>query len=213
VYEHLLGGHRAWSGYIEQSNADVTVHFERDNEMEVTVVDGWFLAIAPESWRITSLDVDGKTIELWRIEAGAELMADARFPRSAGGAMYFSPLDLRAVTPIVTWQRQGDTVAVVSSVEQYDEGGIIRLRIDGVRVDDDCFLAWPRILVKGNEQLISSAACGEYALADTLQVDIGFKPWIPDNVDSVSVVIENLRSANGIVPPITVEIPAEKFRR
>jgi hypothetical protein len=108
--------------------------------------------------------------------------------------------------------REGDTVVVITSIERYDEGGIIRIRVDGIRPDDDCCVSWPRILVADDDGgLISNAAIGDYVLADTLQVDIGFRPWIPDGTRNLTVTVERLRGPQGIVPPVVVQIPVENL--
>ena len=69
--------------------------------------------------------------------------------------MYFSPLDLRSVISLVQWKRSDDVVVVATCLEQYDEGGMLRLRIDGIRADDDTFVSWPRVMLEidGNDMM------------------------------------------------------------
>ena len=120
--------------------------------------------------------------------------------------MYFSPLDLRSVIPIVQWVRSGEVVAVATCLEQYDEGGMLRLRIDGIRADDDTFVTWPTGTLAIDGEEIGSVVCGEYSLADTISLDIGFRPWLPTSAREMSVRIEGVRGAKGEIEPMTLAI-------
>lgn len=210
VHEHLLGRRRAFSGRVESAAREVTVLFDDADPVEATVVDGWFLAIAPDERRIASVRLDGS--EPRRVERSdvESLLAVSPFSRDAADAMYFSPLDLRSVVPLTQWVRQGDVVAVATCVEQYDEGGILRLRIDGVRVDDDTFVTWPTGTLEVDGEEIASAVCGEYALADTVSLDIGFRPWLPTSAREITVRIDGVRGADGEIEQmvLSAKLPA-----
>ncbi|MCW2950162.1 MAG: hypothetical protein JWN41_1175 [Thermoleophilia bacterium] len=206
VHEHMLGAQRAFSGQVHGDASRVTLGFEGGEPAEATVVDGWFLAVVPDGHRAHTVAVDdGDAAALERNDTDSLLPGPA-FQRKAEDAMYFSPLDLRAVVPLVQWNREGDLVVVATSLEQYDEGGILRLRLDGIRVDEDTFESWPRgsVVVDGKE--VTSAICGGSFLADTLSVDVGIKPWIKPGSETITVRFDGLRGANGEVGPVEVEI-------
>jgi hypothetical protein len=197
VHEHLLGTRRAFSGSVVAATEHVQLEFEDGDPVEATVVDGWFLAIVPDERRVRSVTLDeGTTIALRRSDVDA-LLAGSPFDRDSSDAMYFSPLDLRSVIPIVQWVRSGDVVAVATCIEQYDEGGILRLRIDGVRTDDDTFVTWPAGTLEIDGKEIGSSVCGESALADTISLDIGFRPWLPTSAREIAVRIDSVRGAQG----------------
>lgn len=206
VHEHLLGTRRAFSGSVPASAGHVQLRFDDGDPAEATVVDGWFLAVVPDERRISSVSLDqGDAIDVQRIDVDA-LLSASPFARDAQDPMYFSPLDLRSVIPIVQWVRSGDVVAVATCLEQYDEGGMLRLRIDGIRADDDTFVTWPTGTLQIDGEEIGSVVCGEYSLADTVSLDIGFRPWLPTSAREIAVRIEGVRGANGEIEPMTLAI-------
>jgi len=207
VHEHMLGQRRAFSGQVQGDAKVVTLGFEGGDPAEATVVDGWFLAVVPDQNRAASVTIDGAdAAPLERSTESDPLLSGASFTRKAEEAMYFSPLDVRAVVPLVQWNREGAIVVVATSLEQYDEGGILRLRLDGIRVDEDTFVSWPRgsVVVDGKE--VTSAICGGSYLQDTLSVDVGIKPWLPTGAQTITVRFDGLRGADGEVGPVEVEI-------
>ncbi|MCW2972707.1 MAG: hypothetical protein JWN72_980 [Thermoleophilia bacterium] len=211
VHEHMLGARRAFSGQVQGEAARVTLGFEGGDPAEATVVDGWFLAVVPDQSRAASVAVDdADAAPLERSTDTDALLPDTGFARKAEEAMYFSPLDLRAVLPLVQWNREGEIVVVATSLEQYDEGGVLRLRLDGIRVDEDTFISWPRgsVVVDGKE--VTSAICGGSYLQDTLSVDVGIKPWLTPGAETITVRFDGLRGANGAVGPVEVEIRIPK---
>jgi len=210
VNEHLLGTRRAFSGQCAGSELTaVTLHFADGHSQEATVVDGWFLAIVPEAWRLERLSAqrggESWDTELVRDDISEILAAGPEIGRSASQSIYFSPLDLRTVLPLVQWQRAGELVVVASCLEQYDNGGILRLRIDGVRADDDLFVTWPTISLAAGGSTLLSAISGEYGMKDTLAVDVAFKPWIADAAELV-VRVSDLRGADGPAAPIEMTL-------
>jgi hypothetical protein len=205
VNEHVLGSRRALSGQVPASAERVTLGFDDGEPLDATVVDGWFLAVVPEARRVQSIAAaDSQPLNLFRADAES-LLPDPMFARSGGDAMYFSPLDLRVVHPIVRWTRVGDVVAVVASIEQYDDGGMLRLRVDGVRTDDDTFVSWPKVVIRVDGDPVASAVCGEHALADTISLDVGFKPWFASDVSNVEVAVSGLRGGDGHIEPAVIE--------
>lgn len=199
VHEHLLGTRRAFSGSVrpDAGSERVQLEFEDGDPVEATVVDGWFLAIVPDERRVRSITLGaGTQVKLSRSDVDA-LLAGSAFDRDSSDAMYFSPLDLRSVIPLVQWVRSGDVVAVATCIEQYDEGGILRLRIDGVRTDDDTFVTWPAGTLEIDGKEVGSSVCGESALADTISLDIGFRPWLPTSAREIAVRIDSVRGAQG----------------
>lgn len=206
VHEYVLGDHRAFSGQMAGEGNRVVLEFSEGNPVEATIVNGWFLAVNDSGKKLISISVDGAEKSRLEVAEIASMLPDPSFARSGADAMYFSPLDLRTVHSIVQWQRAGNIVAVVTCIEQYDEGGIVRLRIDGIRVDDDVFVAWPRVSLMAGEQEIPSALCGEYALADTISLDIGFRPWFAAGVDKLKIRIDGIRGAAGEVAPIELVV-------
>ena len=216
VYEHLLGARRAYSGTVAGSYNNVTLQYDDGSSSEASVVDGWFLAVVPEARRVESVKcVNGKgtaeEADLLRDDV-VEMLSDTRFARTAGRTMYFSPLDLRGVHPLVQWQRAAGVVLVAVCLEQYDEGGVLRLRIDGVRPDDDMFVNWPRVSVTAGGEPLGSAICGEYGLADTITIDVGFRPWLDADVKQLVVRVTGLRGERGPVEPIELELSLSSLR-
>ncbi len=206
VHEHLLGPRRAFSGQVTSNASTVTISFDEGDAVDATVVDGWFLAVVPEARRLQRVAVDGAdATELEQADI-ASLLPDPSFARSGADAMYFSPLDLRRVHSLVQWQRAGEVVVVATCIEQYDEGGMLRLRIDGIRADDDTFVSWPRVSVFVDDVELSSAVCGEYSLADTISLDIGLRPWLPAGTDRLLVRVAGIRGATGEVDPIELDV-------
>jgi len=210
IHEHLLGPTRAFSGQAPSGASKVTLSFDEGDAIDATVVEGWFLAVVPEGRRAKGVAVDGNdTTELEPAEIVGNTFSDLSFATETADAMYFSPLDLRSVVSLVQWHRSGDIVAVATCVEQYDDGGMLRLRIDGIRADDDTFVTWPRILLHVDGEELPSAVCGEYSLADTISLDIGFRPWLPAGARELVARIEGARGAEGDVAPIvlTIQLP------
>jgi hypothetical protein len=210
VFEHLLGSRRAYSGTVD-GHAAVTLCYDDGSSDDPSVVDGWFLAIVPESRRVERVrfgDGNGSMSEhrLERQDVGDVIDIDG-FARTAGTAMYFSPLDLRSVVPLAQWHRAaGGLVLVAVCIEQYDEGGVLRLRIDGVRRDDDMFVSWPKVTIQGDGELMASAVCGEYWLADTVTMDVGFKPFVPDGTKQLTLRVRGLRGAEGPSEPVDFDV-------
>ena len=206
VHEHLLGPRRAFSGQVLADASTVTLSFDEGDAIDATVVDGWFLAVVPEGRRAQRVAIDGKDAnELERADV-ASMLPDPSFERAGADAMYFSPLDLRTVHSLVQWQRRGELVVVATCMEQYDEGGMLRLRIDGIRADDDTFVTWPRVSLFVDDVELSSAVCGEYSLADTISLDIGLRPWLPAGASRLRVLVEGIRGAAGEIEPIELDV-------
>lgn len=223
VHEHVLGARRAYSGMVTGDHADgageVELRFDEGHTQRTTLVDGWFLAVVPERWRIEGVALpaasgggDTYESELVRDDLGELLAAAPERARRAAQAMYFSPLDLRSVVPLVQWERVGDVVVVASSLEQYDEGGMLRVRIDGVRADDDLFVSWPTISLSSGDRQLVSAVCGEYGMADTLSVDVGFRPWLAPDAEELLVRVSDLRGAEGPIPPVELRLSMRQSR-
>ncbi|MCW2956247.1 MAG: hypothetical protein JWO69_1116 [Thermoleophilia bacterium] len=207
VHEHLLGTSRVYTGQVDAADGAIKVHLEEGEPLDATVVDGWFLAVGGPKDRVAGINVTGSDVlELERVDVGS-LLGDPTFARAAGDAMYFSPLDLRSVIPLVRWTRHGDIVVVATCIEQYDEGGMLRIRIDGIRADDDTFVTWPRGILMADGVEIASAVCGEYSLADTISLDIGFRPWLPEGTKALTLRVEGVRGAQGEVDAIELDIP------
>lgn len=206
VHEHLLGPRRAFSGQVLADATTVTISFDEGDTVDATVVDGWFLAVVPEGRRAQHVALDGADATALERADVASMLPDPSFERAGADAMYFSPLDLRTVHSIVQWQRVGDVVIVATCMEQYDEGGMLRLRIDGIRADDDTFVTWPRVSLFVDDQELSSAVCGEYSLADTISLDIGLRPWLPAGASKLRVHVEGIRGAAGEVEPIDLDV-------
>lgn len=207
IHEHLLGTQRAFSGQVTTTAGDsVTLTFDEGDPVVATIVDGWFLAVVADERRVMGVSIDGgATVDLQAADVSS-MLPDPSFARTGADAMYFSPLDLRVVHPVVQWQRQSDIVVVATCIEQYDEGGMLRIRIDGIRADDDTFVSWPQVLltVGGNE--LPSAVCGEYSLADTISLDIGFRPWLPAGTTSIGLRVEGIRGPAGEIEPVDLDI-------
>jgi hypothetical protein len=206
VHEHLLGPRRAFSGQVLGAASSVTLSFEDGDPVDATVVDGWFLAVVPEGRRAQRIAVDGSDATDLEPADVASMLPDPTFEPIGADAMYFSPLDLRTVHSLVQWQRVGEIVVVATCVEQYDEGGMLRIRIDGIRADDDTFVTWPRVSLTVDGQELASAVCGEYSLADTISLDIGFRPWLPAGASRIGVQVEGIRGAQGEIDPITLDV-------
>ena len=206
VHEHMLGTRRAFSGQVPSGAARVTLGFEGGEPAEATVVDGWFLAVVPDAHRAQTVAVDDAAPAALERDDADPLLPGPSLLRPAEDAMYFSPLDLRAVVPLVQWNREGDIVVVATSLEQYDEGGILRLRLDGIRTDEDTFVSWPRGSVVVDGKFVPSAICGQSYLADTLSVDVGIKPWPAPGAERITVRFDGLRGAEGEVGPVELEI-------
>ncbi|MCB0880098.1 MAG: hypothetical protein KDC46_14090 [Thermoleophilia bacterium] len=206
VHEHLLGTRRAYSGHVAAGGGNVELSFEGGEPVDATVVDGWFLAVVGDERRVQSIAVDGSDAAALEAADVASLLPDPNFARAGADAMYFSPLDLRSVIPVIQWKRSRDVVVVATCIEQYDEGGMLRLRIDGIRADDDTFVSWPRVTltVGGNE--LPSAVCGEYSLADTISLDIGFRPWLPAGATHLGIEVEGIRGAEGEIGTVEFEV-------
>jgi hypothetical protein len=206
IHEHLLGSQRAFSGQVAASGDRITLSFEGGDPAVATIVDGWFLAVVPDERRVMSISIDGaETVELEPADVSS-MLPDPSFARAGADAMYFSPLDLRTVHPVVQWQRQSGIVVVATCIEQYDEGGMLRIRIDGIRADDDTFVSWPRVLLTVGGQELTSAVCGEYSLADTISLDIGFRPWLPAGTSSIGLRVESIRGAAGEIQPVDLDV-------
>lgn len=210
VSDHLLGDRRAYSGHVSDASERVVLKFEDGSSQAATVVDGWFLSVADAARRAVAIEVceagsDPYVAELHRDDV-SDVMPGMDFTRSAGRTMYFSPLDLRSVVPLVRWQREGDIVVVASSIERYDDGGVLRLRVDGVRTDDDVFVSWPLVSIEVDGQPVTSALCAEFAQADTLTIDVGFRPWMRVEGSTMSVSVHGLRGAEGAIDPITIDL-------
>ncbi len=206
VHEHLLGPRRAFSGQVLSDASTVTISFDEGDAIDATVVDGWFLAVVPEGRRAQRVALDGADAnDLERADV-ASMLPDPSFERAGADAMYFSPLDLRTVHALVQWQRVGEIVVVATCMEQYDEGGMLRLRIDGIRADDDTFVTWPRVSLFVDDNELSSAVCGEYSLADTISLDIGLRPWLPAGASRLRVRVEGIRGAAGQIEPIELDV-------
>ncbi|MGI8875030.1 MAG: hypothetical protein ACR2KP_12020 [Egibacteraceae bacterium] len=206
LHEHLLGPRRAFSGQAPAGTATVTISFDEGDPIDATVVDGWFLAVVPDCRRAQRVALDGA--EAGKLERAdlASMLPDPNFARAGADAMYFSPLDLRRVHSLVQWQRVSEVVVVATCIEQYDEGGMLRLRIDGIRADDDTFVAWPRVSLTVDGRELSSAVCGEYSLADTISLDIGFRPWLPAGTTRIGVTVEGVRGPAGEIEPVELDV-------
>jgi hypothetical protein len=206
IHEHLLGSRRAFSGHVAAAADRVTISFDDGEPVDATVVDGWFLAVVPEARRVAGLAIDDAVAtELERAEFGG-LLPDPSFATAGADAMYFSPLDLRTVHSLVQWQRVDGIVVVATCVEQYDDGGMLRLRIDGIRADDDTFVSWPRVTLEIDGIELPSATCGEYSLADTISLDIGFRPWLPAGATQLRVRVAGIRGESGEVPSVEFDV-------
>jgi hypothetical protein len=206
VHEHVLDSRRAFSGSVSAGGTSISIDFDEGEPTQATLVDGWFLAVVPDGCRIRAVRVDeGESLELEAADVSS-LLPDPSFARAGADAMYFSPLDLRTVHPVVQWKRSGDVVVVATCLEQYDEGGMLRLRIDGIRADDDTFVNWPRVMLMIGSSELPSAVCGEYSLADTISLDIGFRPWLPAGASQLGVMVEGIRGRTGEIEPIELEI-------
>lgn len=206
IHEHLLGPRRAFSGQVAGTASTVTLSFAEGDAIDATVVDGWFLAVVPEGRRAQRIALDGADAAELEPAEMPSMLPDPSFARAGADAMYFSPLDLRTVHSLVQWQRAGEIVVVATCIEQYDEGGMLRLRIDGIRADDDTFVSWPRVSLSVDGQELPSAVCGEYSLADTISLDIGFRPWLPAGADRLGVHVSGIRGARGEVDPIELDL-------
>lgn len=207
--EHVLGVRRAFAGHAPDGIDRVTLHFDGGERTETSVVDGWFLAVVPEAWRVSDIEAGDSMQPLVRHEPPASSDLLSGFGPAARGTaptMYFSPLDLRNVHPLVRWERSGNVVVVASSLEQYDEGGIIRLRIDGIRADDDLFVSWPLVSIEVDGMTCASAPCGEYGHKDTISLDIGFRPWLRPDTDRMVVVVSGLRGVQGMLDDVRLEL-------
>lgn len=205
VHEHLLGSRRAFSGQVG-TGSEVELAFHDGEPVRATVVDGWFLAVADDERRVRSIAIDGGEVVDLEPAAVSNMLPDPTFARAGSDAMYFSPLDLRTVHSIVQWQRVGEVVVVATCIEQYDEGGMLRLRIDGIRADDDTFVTWPRVSLEADGRELPSAVCGEYSLADTISLDIGFRPWLPADATTLSVRVEGVRGRDGEIAPVELSV-------
>lgn len=206
IHEHLLGPRRAFSGQVPAGAATVTLGFDDGHEVDATVVDGWFLAVVPEGRRAQRIALDGADAAELEQADMPSMLPDPSFARAGADAMYFSPLDLRTVHSLVQWQRVGDIVVVATCIEQYDEGGMLRLRLDGIRADDDTFVTWPRVTLTTAGGELPSAVCGEYSLADTISLDIGFRPWLPAGTDRMGVRVDGIRGATGEIDPVELSV-------
>ena len=206
IHEHLLGPRRAFSGQVRSEASTVTLTFDAGDPVDATVVDGWFLAVVPEGRRAQRIALDGSDAADLEPAESASMIPDPTFARAGADAMYFSPLDLRTVHSLVQWQRVGEVVVVATCIEQYDEGGMLRIRIDGIRADDDTFVTWPRVTLLVDGEELPSAVCGEYSLADTISLDIGFRPWLPAGADRLLVRVDGIRGARGEIEPIELDV-------
>lgn len=206
IHEHLLGPRRAFSGQVPADAATVTLSFDQGDAVDATVVDGWFLAVVPEGRRAQRIAVDGSASTELEPAEMASMLPDPSFARAGADAMYFSPLDLRMVHSLVQWERVREVVVVATCIEQYDEGGMLRLRIDGIRADDDTFVTWPRVSLTVDGQELPCAVCGEYSLADTISLDIGFRPWLPAGADRVGIRVDGIRGREGEIDPIELSV-------
>lgn len=206
VHEHLLGNQRAFSGRVDGNGSSVALEFDQGDAIDATVVDGWFLAVVPDARRVQSIRVD--EADAAKLEAAdvSAMLPDPNFARAGADPMYFSPLDLRTVHPVVQWTRAGEVVVVATCIEQYDEGGLLRLRIDGIRADDDTFVSWPQVTLSVAGQDLPCAVCGEYSLADTISLDIGFRPWLPAGTERFGVRVEGIRGRSGEIEPVELEL-------
>ncbi len=213
AHEHPLGTRRAVSGWTGLDVDSLTIVFQDGTHDEVRVIEGWFLAIGPDARRVESVtaragDGEYRAQLVPDIAASASLLGTIPAARRGLRSMYFSPRDLRGVVPVQRWARSEGVVVVAVALEQYDEGGILRLRIDGVRSDDDALVTWPTVELQLDGGPVASGICGEDLLADTLTVDIGFRPWPESSTAELTAVISGLRAAEGVVEPISLSIPA-----
>lgn len=210
VFEHPLGANHAFSGSVVGDYDKVVLEFSDGSQEQAAVVDGWFLCVISAPQRLTRVQaLKGGDVTYDAVPQRDELndMVDGmQFTRTAGSSMYFSPLDLRGVIPLVQWQRSGSIVVVAVSMEHYDEGGTLRLRIDGVRRDEDLLVSWPQVSLEIDGSPIASAICGEYFIGDTVMMDIAFKPWLPTGTKQLNARLEGLRTPRGPVEPLTLEV-------
>lgn len=206
VAEHVLGVRRVYSGRVE-TGEHVGLYLDgAATPITATVVDGWFVAVASEDLPLRFVAIDGgEQIAMHRVDVMG-MLPDPTFARPGADPMYFSPLDLRTVIPIVQWVRSGDVVVVATCIEQYDEGGMLRLRIDGTRADEDTFVTWPRVSLFVDGQELPSAVCGEYSLADTISLDIGFRPWLPAGTVELGIRVDGIRGAAGDIGTIDLDV-------
>jgi hypothetical protein len=203
VHEHVLGGRRAWSGQAPAGASEVILGFDdADAQLTATVIDGWYLCVVDGSQRLRRAGIDVESLSRVEPVELAGMLPTPSFERAGADAMYFSPLDLRMVHPVVQWQRHGSVVVVATCIEQYDEGGMVRLRIDGTRADDDTFVTWPHVELSVDGVVLGSAVCGEYSLADTISLDVGFRPWLPAGAERLVVSVRGVRGVDGEVAPI-----------
>lgn len=210
ISEHPLGDRHAFSGRIEKDVDRVRLEFDSGESAEAEIVDGWFLVVTPETSKLTAIVGLSKGEEKYRSERPVRdepaVMPGPSFVRQAGRAMYFSPRDLRGVIPLAQWERVDGLVIVAVCLEHYDDGGILRLRIDGVRPDDDMLIEWPHVRLEVDGRPLASAVCGEYSLADTISMDIGFRPWLPSDVDTMTITVEGLRGPVSTVARTSLDV-------
>lgn len=206
VHEHLLGTQRAFSGQVPADAGQVTLTFNEGDAVVATVVDGWFLAVVADERRARRIAIDGRSANDLEPADFPSMLPDPSFERQGADAMYFSPLDLRTVHPLVQWQRAEGVVVVATCIEQYDEGGMLRLRIDGIRADDDTFVTWPRVTLSIAGRELPSAVCGEYSLADTISLDIGFRPWLPAGTTHIGISVDGIRGAVGEIGTVELDV-------
>lgn len=216
VSEHPLGRSRAFSGNVRGAVEHVVLEFDDGTTSKASVVDGWFLSVAPDARRLVALllpgEGDGNRLELDRDDS-SDMFEAARFTRSAGRSLYFSPLDLRGVVPLIQWERESDVVVVAVCLEQYDEGCVLRLRIDGTRVDDDIFVSWPVVTLEVDGQQLPTAIVGESTMADTISIDVGFRPALQPSTNAVTLTVSGLRGLHGPIDAITFRIDVSGQRR
>lgn len=218
VHEHPLGGRRAISARFDDRAIDAGVLvFDDGSEVDASVVEGWMLAIIENGREIVGVRglAGGSEVyrgDLERDDVG-EVLGGLEFARSAGRSMYFSPLDLRAVTPLIEWERVGDIVVVAVCLERYDDGGVLRLRIDGIRSDDDMFVSWPIVSLEVDGQQVPSAVCGESSFADTVAMDVGFRPPGMERMERIDVAVEGLRGHDGPVERVRFSLDVGNVRK
>ncbi len=216
VYQHMLGGRLALTGYTTLTVEELAFRAEISGSSDepistARVIDGWFITVVSPDERpgcVSWVGDDGVEVveQLVFVEEPPRISATEGFKRDAGRSHYFSPLDLRAVYPLVRWQRSGRVTAVAVCVEKYDKGGILRIRLDGIMPDDDLFLTWPEVRLDVDGELYPSAVYGEYRNSDTVSMDIGFKPWRDIETSNLTVELSGLRGASGVIEPLKLEL-------
>jgi hypothetical protein len=214
VSEHPLGARRAISANFSGDIDEGVLVFEDASEQTASVVEGWMLVLTDHNRKLASIRglKGGSEAYSGDVERDdvSDVMSGMDFTRSAGRSMYFSPLDLRSVTPLIQWERAEGIVVVAVCLERYDDGGVLRLRIDGIRSDDDMFVSWPIVSLEVNGKTVPSAVCGESSFADTVAMDVGFRPASMDGIERIRVRVEGLRGHDGPIAPMDFSLDVSK---